>query len=79
MHITFFNVKINYIDVYFGKVGLFMEGKEIAEKIKKLQEEIKDLELSGASPKQLAQYLVEVDKLTALMLAAHKGSPEQNG
>ncbi len=56
-----------------------MDSKEITEKIKKLQEEIKDLELSGASPKQLAQYLVEVDKLTALMLAAHKGSPEQNG
>ena len=58
-----------------GKVGLFMDSKEIAEKIKKLQDEIKDLELSGASPKQLAKYLVEVDKLTALMLAAHKNNP----
>lgn len=51
-----------------------MESKEIAEKIKKLQEEIKELELSGASPKQLAEYLIEVDKLTALMLAAHKNN-----
>lgn len=56
-----------------------MEGKEIADKIKKLQEEIKDLELSGATPKQLAKYLIEVDKLTALMMAAHKGSLEING
>ncbi len=56
-----------------GKVGLFMESKEIAEEIKKLQEKIKDLEFSGASPKQLAEYLVKVDKLTALMIAAHKG------
>ena len=52
-----------------------MDSKEITEKIKKLQEEIKDLELSGASSKQLAKYLVEVDKLTALMLAAHKNNP----
>ena len=50
-----------------------MESKEIADEIKKIQEKIKDLELSGASPKQLAEYLVKVDKLTALMLAAHKG------
>ena len=59
-----------------GKVGLFMESKEIAEEIKKLQEKIKDLEFSGASPKQLAEYLVKVDKLTALMIAAHKGDEQ---
>lgn len=48
------------------------KNNEIAEKIKKLREEMKKQKLEGASAKQLAKYLVEVDRLTALMIAAHK-------
>ncbi|MBQ3408064.1 MAG: hypothetical protein IJH12_02520 [Clostridia bacterium] len=54
-----------------------MEGKEIAERIRKLQKEIKEQELSGATAKQLAKYLIEVDKLTALMIATHRNNSEE--
>lgn len=45
---------------------------DIAEKIKKIKEEMEKQKLEGASAEQLAKYLVEVDRLTALMLAAHR-------
>lgn len=47
-------------------------GNNIAERIKSLKSEIEKLKLEGASPKELAKYLVEVDKLTALMVTAHE-------
>lgn len=51
-----------------------MESKnnDIAKRIKSLKSEIEKLKLEEASPKELAKYLVEVDKLTALMVAVHK-------
>lgn len=51
-----------------------MESKEnnIAERIKSLKSKIEKLKLEGASPKELAKYLVEVDKLTALMTAVYE-------
>ena len=45
---------------------------EIVEKIRKIQEEMEKQKLDGASPKQLAKYLVEVDRLKALMLTVYK-------
>ena len=48
------------------------KSNEIAEKIKALKDEIEKQKLDNASAEQLAKYLVEVDRLTALMLSAHK-------
>lgn len=48
------------------------KGNEIAERIRVLKKEIEKQKLDNASAEQLAKYLVEVDKLTALMLSAHK-------
>lgn len=49
-----------------------MESSDITKKIKELQAKIDKESIDGASPKQLAKYLVEVDKLKALMLATYK-------
>lgn len=45
-----------------------MESNEIIKRIKKLQEKINKESIKGVSTKQLAKYLVEVDKLKAMML-----------
>ena len=55
-----------------------MNNNEIVAKIKELQTKINKEQIDGATPQQLAKYLVEVDKLKALMLVALKKSNEEN-
>ena len=64
----------NIAMVYYIERGRFFMDKsnEIAEKIKALKNEIEKQKLDNVSAEQLAKYLVEVDRLTALMLATHK-------
>ena len=47
-----------------------MEYEEIAKKIVELREKINEETLQNASAEELANYLVEVDKLTILMARA---------
>lgn len=47
-----------------------MEETEIIEKINELREKINEETLEKATAKQLAKYLVEVDKLSILMAKA---------
>lgn len=44
--------------------------RDLKEKIKLLRNKITEEELAGASAKQLAKYLVQIDELKALMLVA---------
>ena len=44
--------------------------RDLKEKIKSLRNKITEEELAGASAKQLAKYLVQIDELKALMLVA---------
>ncbi len=44
--------------------------KNLSERMKALQEKITKEEIAGASAKQLAKYLVQLDELKALMLLA---------
>lgn len=53
--------------------------RDLKEKIKLLRNKITEEELAGASAKQLAKYLVQIDELKALMLVAStKGSLQKD-
>ena len=53
--------------------------RDLKEKIKLLRNKITEEELAGASAKQLAKYLVQIDELKALMLVAStKGSLQED-
>jgi len=56
-----------------------MEEKSISEKIKELKEEIEQTDLRNIPAKQLAQYLVKVDQLKALMNAYEKMKLTEKG
>lgn len=80
LHFKYLNDKIIILSI-IGKAVNFMEKIDIEKQIKEIHNEIEELKESGfkdATAKQLAEYLVKVDELAALMLSAEKINAKKN-
>jgi hypothetical protein len=80
LHFKYLKDKIIILNT-IGKAVNFMDKIDIEKQIKEIHNEIEALKKSGfkdATAKQLAEYLVKVDELAALMLSAEKINAKKN-